>query len=71
MNFLEQAFDNVTNPQVAVPVTVTGAGVNMIIDHLPIFINCGMAVYVVLLVVHKGLNLYTDWKNRKNGASKQ
>lgn len=71
MSFIDKAFDYATNPQVAVPTVTTGAGINMIIDHLPIFINCGMAIYVVLLVAHKAWNFLNEYKDRKNGASKQ
>lgn len=31
---------------------------NYVVDGLPIFINAGMAIYVVFIVVLKGIELY-------------
>lgn len=69
-DYLNQAFDSITNPQVAVPTVAVGGAANAFIDHLPMLINCGMAVYVVLLVGHKAWTWYTEFKDRKNGRKK-
>lgn len=45
--------DNITNPGVAIATVGTGATWNLFIAALPIFINVGMAIYVVFLIYHK------------------
>jgi hypothetical protein len=65
MNLLDQITDQATHPAVAVPVVTTAGAANTFIDHLPILINLGMVLYVVLLVGHKGWTWYTEYKDRR------
>lgn len=53
-----------TNPPVAV---VTGGGVaitNIFIAALPVAVNILMAIYLTFLIVHKGIQVYREFKNR-------
>lgn len=43
----------------------TAGAANMFIDHLPVLINCGMAIYVVLLISHKAWAFYTEYKEKR------
>lgn len=64
--------ETLLNPPTAV---TTGAGaviVNTFITSLPVLINCIMAIYLTVLVIHKGWQFYNEIKDRraKNEPSK-
>lgn len=54
--------DTVTNPNVSIPITF----VSMLADNLPLFINIASFLYLVLLISHKGWQMYKEWKYKKD-----
>ena len=54
-----------TNPSIAVTAGVSTVALNTLIGALPIIINCGMVVYVVLLICHKAWQFYQDIKHKQ------
>lgn len=54
-----------TNPSVAISAGVGTVALNTFIGALPIIINCGMVIYVVLLVCHKAWQFYQDVKHKR------
>lgn len=53
--------DSVTSPNATVPIIGTAATANWLVG-LPEIINILTAVYLVLLVAHKGYNMYKEYK---------
>lgn len=60
----EQAASMVTSPTTSIPVIGTVGYVNWL-GGLPEIINVLTAVYLILLVTHKGYNMYKEWKTGK------
>lgn len=56
----------ITNPNVAITAGVGTAAVNTLLGALPLIINCGMVVYVVLLICHKAWQFYQDVKQKRD-----
>lgn len=62
---MNQITETVTNPPVAVIATGAAATVNTFVVALPVIINVVMAAYLILLVIHKGYQLYNEIQDRK------
>lgn len=61
--------DNFTHPTVAVPIVGTSGIANFLGENLPLLINIGSFIYIVLLVGHKAYTMYKEWK--KDNESSQ
>lgn len=62
--------ETLMNPPIAVTTGLGAVAVNTFITALPVLINCVMAVYLVILVVHKSYQFYNEVKDRRaNRAS--
>ena len=53
-----------TNPTVAIVTGVATVGTNAFIIALPTIINVLMAAYLLFLVIHKGIQLYREFKKK-------
>lgn len=58
-----------TSPQAALGTGVATIGLNALGDSLPLIINYLVAVYTVLLILHKGCQMYTEWRKRNKDES--
>lgn len=67
---MNQITETVTNPPIAVLATGAAATVNTFVVALPVIINLIMATYLIILVIHKGYQLYNEIQDRKikNGS---
>lgn len=63
----QEILDQATHPGVAIPAGATGALANML-GAMPHLINCGMVIYVVLLVVHKVQQMRKDKQDKCRGG---
>lgn len=61
---MREHIESMTNPNISVPVTVVG----IFAENLPLIINVCSLVYLVLLITHKGWQMYKEWK-RKDESS--
>lgn len=52
-----------TNPPVAITTGAVGITANIVL-LLPTIVNILMAAYLTFLIVHKGLQIYREFKNR-------
>lgn len=59
---LQTITEAVTNPQIAVPVATAGTVANLLVA-LPHIISVGWIVYLVLLIGHKGWQMYKEWRD--------
>lgn len=69
MNITENLTDTITSPQVALPVTSSTVGFNILGLGVPEWINIGMGIYIILLLIHKVWQMYQDWKKAKQDES--
>lgn len=60
--------DYLYNAPTAVTTSVGVSMYNMLGDGLPFIINVGTAIYLALLIIHKGWKMYKEWKH---GASSE
>lgn len=58
-----------TNPPTAVVVGIGSGVVNTFIAALPLAINIITVVYLTLLVVHKAIQLYREFKGKQSDSS--
>lgn len=56
--------DNLMNPPAAVVTTGGVTTAHMVGIDLPFIINVGTAIYLGLLIIHKGWQMYKDWKKK-------
>lgn len=61
----EQATTIVTSPNTSVPVIGTVGAANWL-GGLPEIINVLTVIYLILLVMHKGYNMYKEYKSGKD-----
>lgn len=68
----QEIIDQAVHPAVAIPAGATGALANML-GAMPHIINCAMVIYVLLLLCHKGWQMYEHWRDdpRAWGKGKQ
>lgn len=52
----------VTHPNVAVPVTTVGT-LASVLAALPHVVMCGWVIYLLLLISHKGWQMYKEWRD--------
>lgn len=55
-------YDAATSPQAALGTGGTVIGLHALGEALPTIINYLVAIYTVLLILHKGYQMYKDWK---------
>lgn len=55
--------DAASAPQVAVPLT-SGIALSNILSVLPDVVNCLTAIYLIVLITMKGIELYQKYKER-------
>jgi hypothetical protein len=67
---LQSLTEAVTNPNVAVPAASFGALANMMV-MVPHLINMGTAIYITLLVCHKGWQMYKEWRDDPTAPGKR
>lgn len=58
--------DAILNAPTGVSTSVTVSAINMVGMDLPFLINVGTALYLFLLIVHKGWKMYKEWKTGKH-----
>ena len=58
--------DDVLNAPTAVTTTVTVSTFNMLGNNLPLVINIATAIYLFLLIVHKGYKMYRHYKYQEH-----
>ena len=58
--------DAVLNTPTGVSTSITVSAMNIAGADLPFLINVGTAIYLFLLIVHKGWKMYKEWKTGKN-----
>ena len=61
MNIVE----TLTNPTVAVGTTGSVTLLNVVIASLPVIINVLTVLYLAGLIIHKGMQIYKELKNKK------
>lgn len=61
----EQAASMVTSPNTSIPVIGTVGAANWL-GGLPEIINVLTVIYLILLVMHKGYNMYKEYKTGKD-----
>lgn len=61
----EQITETFMSPTAAITAGSGAVIVNTFITALPVLINCVMAVYLVILVVHKSYQFYNEIKDRR------
>ena len=54
--------DNLLNTPSGVAITGTVSYFNLQGVDLPLLINIGTAIYLVMLIIHKGWKMYKEWK---------
>lgn len=61
--------ENVTSPPVAV--AVGGMSITAgLVGSLPVIINILVVAYFSLMIIHKGYQMWKEWKADKNASSK-
>lgn len=58
------AVDTATHPSTTIPVIGT-VGMGNLLSSLPDIINVCTALYLILLITHKGWRMYKEWKTGK------
>lgn len=62
---MNQQLETFTNPQTAIVTTTTISTANIMGFSLPEVINVATVIYLVLLISHKGWQMYKEWKEEK------
>jgi hypothetical protein len=65
---MKEYMDAVTNPQIAVPVVGTASFLSWFADVLPVLINVGSFIYIILVIIHKAWKMYKEWKTKDESS---
>ncbi len=59
---IKTAVDTAMDAPSGVATSVSVSTINLMGMDLPFLINVGTAVYLLLLIIHKGWKMYKEWK---------
>lgn len=61
---MREHIETFTSPSVAVPITTTTTVLSTFMDNMPMLLNIGSFIYLILLITHKAWQMYKEWKNK-------
>jgi hypothetical protein len=68
---MDNTIDAILNTPSGVATTVSISTINLMGVDLPFLINVGTAIYLLLLIIHKGWKMYKEWKTGKHDESEE